>query len=124
MTRTKEHLLELSAQKWRWMSSRDVNALDQLFATNAVFVHMGATLERDEELDVIGTGRIHYRDFDITDSSARMAAEGVGIVLTTMTLGSVVNGTEVSNPFVTTEVFVADDQTWRLASLSFTRLAT
>jgi hypothetical protein len=46
------------------------------------------------------------------------------IVLTTLQLGSVVDGNEVSNPFVVTEVYVRQADAWTLASMSFTRLVT
>jgi hypothetical protein len=57
------------------------------------------------QLDVIKTGRIHYRAVDIKDVSVRFIGSAA-IVLTTLQLGSVVDGNEVSNPFVVTEVYV------------------
>jgi hypothetical protein len=36
----------------------------------------------------------------------------------------VVGGNEVVNPFMVTEVYVQQDNNWKLASLSFTRLLT
>ncbi|NQX28955.1 hypothetical protein HQQ81_16525 [Microbacteriaceae bacterium VKM Ac-2854] len=42
------------------------------------------------------------------------------IVLSTITLGAVVNGEVVQNRFVVTEVYVME-AVWRLASLSFTK---
>ena len=32
-------IIDLSRQKWQWMSERDVAALDALFHADAVFVH-------------------------------------------------------------------------------------
>ena len=37
-------------------------------------------------------------------------------------LVAVVGGNEVTNPFVVTEVYVQQGGTWKLGSLSFTRL--
>ena len=54
--------------------------------------------------------------------SSRQIVEGTGIVLTTVVLGSVVDGKEVSNPFAVTEVYVCRDDAWSLGSLSFARL--
>jgi hypothetical protein len=42
----------------------------------------------------------------------------------TLQLGSVVDGNEVSNVFVVTEVYVQQAEGWTLASMSFTRLVT
>ena len=114
-------LVALSKQKWEWMSAKDVEKLEALFHDEAIFVHMGATFTKPEELDVIRSGRIHYRDVDIEDVSVRIV-EGTGIVLTTLVLGSVVDGKEVSNPFAVTEVYVRSDDAWSLGSMSFTRL--
>lgn len=116
-----EELVALSKQKWEWMSAKDVEKLEALFHDEAIFVHMGATFTKPEELDVIRSGRIHYRDVDIEDVSVRIV-EGTGIVLTTVVLGSVVDGKEVSNPFAVTEVYVRRDDAWSLGSLSFARL--
>jgi hypothetical protein len=60
---------------------------------------------------------------DIKDVSVRFI-ESTAIVLTTLQLGSVVDGNEVSNPFVVTEVYVQQADAWTLASMSFTRLIT
>ena len=118
-----QEIIELSKQKWDWMSAQDVAPLAALFNESAVFVHMGATFSKEEELDVIKTGRIHYRDVDIKDVSVRFIGS-TAIVLTTLQLGSVVGGNEGSNPFVVTEVYVQQADAWTLASMSFTRLVT
>jgi len=34
----------------------------------------------------------------------------------------VVGGNEVTNPFIVTEVYVKENTTWKLGSLSFTKL--
>lgn len=115
--------LEISAQKWGWMSQRDVAALAELFHDDVVFVHMGATLDRTQELEVIESGRIQYREFDITETSVRTAGN-TAIVLTTMTLASTGGGNDVSNPFVTTETYVDLGGSIRLVAMAFTRLLT
>jgi hypothetical protein len=63
-----QQIINLSKQKWDWMSAQDVAPLGALFNEQAVFVHMGATFSKEQELDVIKTGRIHYRDVDIRTS--------------------------------------------------------
>ena len=123
MTSTEQDLIALSQQKWDWMSAQDVTPLAALFHDDAVFVHMGATFTKPEELNVIETGYIHYRDVDISDVSVRII-DTTAILLTTMQLGSVVDGREVSNPFVVTEVYVRRGDSWTLGSMSFTRLVT
>jgi hypothetical protein len=118
-----QEILTLSRNKWRWMSERKVDTLAALFHDEAVFVHMGGTMSRDQELGVIRSGGIHYKHAEILNSSVRFIGN-TAIVLNRIRLDAVVGGNEVSNPFVVTEVYVRQNGTWKLGSLSFTRLLT
>ena len=119
---TEDEIIDLSRKKWRWMSERQVEALSTLFHARAVFVHMGATMTKDQEMEVIRTGAIQYKDIEIEEISVPFLSETTAILLNRIRLVAVVGGNEVSNPFVVTEVYVQDSKTWTLASLSFTRL--
>jgi hypothetical protein len=123
MRNTEQELVDLSRQKWRWMSERDVDSLAALIHEKAVFVHMGATMSKDQELDVIRSGRIVYKDVEIQEASVRLIGT-TAILLNRVRLAAVVDGNEVTNPFVVTEVYVREGGPWALASLSFTRLLT
>lgn len=114
-------LLALSKQKWLWMAERRTDLLADLFHDQAVFVHMGATMTRAQELEVIGGGQIQYKQTDIEESSVRIVGD-TAIVLNKLRLVAVVAGKEVTNPFVVTEVYVRQGKVWKLLSLSFTRL--
>ena len=116
-------LVALSEQKWQWMSQRQIEPLQHLFHESAVFVHMGATMTKDAEIEVIRSGQIHYRDIEIQETSVRFIGD-TAILLNRLQLTAVIGGDEVTNPFVVTEVYVDIDETWKLASLSFTRLVT
>lgn len=118
-----QELINLSKQKWQWMAERKVDSLDGLFHDKAVFVHMGATMSRKQELDVIKGGTIQYKNTEIQEASVRIIDQ-TAILLNKIRLTAVVGGNEVVNPFVVTEVYVQQSGTWKLASLSFTRLLT
>ena len=118
-----QEVISLSRAKWRWMMEEKVDSLAALFHEKAVFVHMGATFTRNEELDVIRNRRIVYKNVDIQDASVRIVGS-TAILLNRIRLVAVVGGNEVTNPFVVTEVYVQDGRTRQLASLSFTRLLT
>jgi hypothetical protein len=120
---SEQELLNLSKQKWDWMSERNVDALAALFHDQSVFVHMGATMSKTQELDVIKSGQIQYKKADIQEASVRFFGT-TAIVLTKMRLLAVVGGNEVTNPFMVTEVYVQEGGVRKLASLSFTRLLT
>ncbi len=119
-----QEVINLSKEKWRWMSERKVDSLDALFHEKAVFVHMGGTMSKEQELEVIKSGGIHYKNADIQEVSVRFIGTTTAILLNKIRLVAVVGGNEVTNPFVVTEVYVQQSGTWKLASLSFTRLLT
>ena len=118
-----QEIINLSKEKWNWMSERNVDSLDALFHEKAVFVHMGGTMTKERELDVIKSGGIHYKKADIHEVSVNIIGT-TAILLNRVTLLAVVGGNEVTNPFVVTEVYVQQNEAWTLVSLSFTRLLT
>jgi hypothetical protein len=65
---TKQELINLSKQKWQWMAEKDVNSLNELFHENAMFVHMGATMNKEQELNTIRSGGIQYKHADIQET--------------------------------------------------------
>ena len=119
-TPAEAELLKLSREKWALMSDKKADDLAKLFHEKAIFVHMGGSMSRDQELGVIRSGGIHYKTFDIKRASASII-DATGIVLTTLTLIAVVGGSEVTNPFVVTETYVRQAGAWKLAALAFTR---
>ncbi len=118
-----QEVINLSKEKWRWMSERKVDTLDALFHDKAVFVHMGGAWGKEQELDIIKSGGIHYKQADIHEVSVAIIG-ATAILLNRITLLAVVGGNEVTNPFMVTEVYVQQEGSWKLASLSFTRLLT
>lgn len=122
-TRQEQEVIALSRQKWLWMAERNIEALDKLTDANAMFVHMGATMSKTQELDVIKTGRIEYKQADIEDIAARTIGETV-IVLSRIQLFALVGGNEARNPFMVTETYVRQSGDWKLAALAFTRRLT
>ena len=123
LPKASQEVITLSKDKWRWMSERNVEALTTLFHDDAVFVHMGATMSKTQELGVIKGGSIQYKTVDIQDVSVKIIGT-TAILLNRIRLVAVVGGNEVTNPFVVTEVYVQQAGSWKLGSLSFTRLQT
>jgi hypothetical protein len=121
--KSEQEVINLSKEKWRWMSECKADSLAALFHEKAVFVHMGGTMSREQELDVIRSGGIHYKKADIHEVSVNIIGT-IAILLNRITLLAVVGGNEVTNPFTVTEVYVQQDGSWKLESMSFTRLLT
>ena len=119
-----QEIINLSKEKWQWMSDKKVDLLDDLFHEKAVFVHMGGNMTKEHELNVIKSGGIHYKKADIHNMTVNIIGT-TAILLSRITLLAVVGGNEVTNPFTVTEVYLKqDDGRWKLASMSFTRLLT
>jgi len=116
-----QEVINLSKEKWRWMSECDMNALDALFHEKSVFVHMGGSWGKEREMEIIKSGGIHYKKADIHEVSVNVI-DSTAVLLNRITLLAVVGGNEVTNPFMVTEVYVQQDGSWKLASLSFTKL--
>jgi hypothetical protein len=118
---SEQEILNLSRQKWQWMAEKKADTLAALFHENAMFVHMGGSWGKEQEVNVIKSGGIHYKQADIQEASVKFIGN-TAIVLSKIRLLAVVGGNEVTNPFIVTEVYVKEGDKWTLGSLSFTRL--
>ena len=118
-----QEIIDLSKKKWDWMSERNAETLDAFIHEKSVFVHMGGSWGKEREMEIIKSSGIHYKQTDIHEVSVNII-DNIAVLLNRITLLAVVGGNEVTNPFVVTEVYVQQNDTWRLASLSFTRLLT
>lgn len=118
-----QELISLSREKWRWMADRNVDTLAKLFDEKAIFVHMGGTMTKDQELGIIKSGGIHYKQADIEEVSVKFI-DNTAILLNKIRLLAVVGGKEVINPFSVTEVYVNRNGKWMMGSMSFTKLIT
>ncbi len=116
-----QEIINLSKQKWLWMSDKNVDSLNALFDEKSIFVHMGGSWGKEQEINIIRSGGIHYKKADIHDVSVQII-DNTAILLNRITLLAVVGGNEVTNPFMVTEVYVKQNGKWMLGSLSFTKL--
>ncbi|OMQ08940.1 nuclear transport factor 2 family protein [[Flexibacter] sp. ATCC 35103] len=122
-TIAEKEVIQLSQQKWQWMADKNVDKLTPLFDDKSVFVHMGGSWGKVQEINVIKSGGIHYKKADVHDVSVNIIGS-TAILLSKITLLAVVGGNEVTNPFIVTEVYIKDNNGWKLGSLSFTKLMT
>ena len=120
---SEQEIMDLSKDKWQWMAQKNVDLLKNLFHENAVFVHMGGSWGTERELSIIESGGIWYKQADIHEVSVNII-DNTAILLNRIDLLAVVGGNEVTNPFEVTEVYVKQNGTWKLGSLSFTKLMT
>ena len=118
-----KEIISISKEKWEWMSNKNVDALDSLFHEKSVFVHMGGSWGKEQEINIIKDGGIWYKKAEIHEVSVNII-DNTAILLNRITLLAVVGGNEVTNPFEVTEVYIKEKGVWKLGSLSFTRLLT
>ena len=116
-----QEIIHLSKEKWQWMSDKNTDTLDKLFDEKSVFVHMGGSWGKEQEIKVIKSGGIWYKKADIHEVTVNII-DNTAILLNRIDLLAVVGGNEVTNPFMVTEVYVKRDGSWKLGSLSFTKL--
>jgi hypothetical protein len=116
-----QEILKLSKDKWQWMADKDVDKLKDLFHEKSVYVHMGGSWGKEQEVNVIKGGGIWYKKADIHEASVNIIGN-TAILLNKITLLAVVGGNEVTNPFMVTEVYIKENGSWKLGSLSFTKL--
>jgi hypothetical protein len=118
-----QEIINLSKAKWQWMSDKNTDTLANLFHEKAVFVHMGGAWGKEPELNVIKSGGIWYKKTDVHEVSVNIIGT-TAILLNRITLLAVVGGNEVTNPFEVTEVYIKVGDSWKLGSMSFTKLLT
>ena len=103
------------------MADRNIDSLNLLFDKESVFIHMGGTMNKEQEISTIASGGIQYKHAEIEDISIRFIGN-TAILLNQIRLTAIVGRNEVINPFMVTEIYVKIKDKWKLGSLSFTRL--
>ncbi len=121
VTKEEQELLDLSKTKWTWMADKNVESLNGLFKENCVFVHMGGSWGKKQELDIIKGGRIWYKKAEIYSASVNIFGN-TAILLNDIDLVAMVGGNEVISAFMVTEVYIKEDGKWKMGSLTFSHL--
>lgn len=117
-TAAEKELIQLSMDKWQWMSDKDVDKLDKLFDAKAKFVHMSGTWKKDEELDIIKTGRIWYKKATVKDTAVEIVGNAA-IVWNRITLDAIVREQVAVTEFTVTEVYQKQGNDWKMLALTF-----
>ena len=120
-TKSEQAILQLSKDKWQWMADKKIDSLSNLFDEKSVFVHMGGSWGKDQELNTIKSGGIWYKKAEVYGASVNLIGN-TAILLNDIDLLAVVGGNEVVNPFMVTEVYVLENGKWKMGSLTFSRL--
>lgn len=120
-TAAEQEIINLSKDKWQWMSDKKADTLNNFFHEKAMFVHLGGSWGKEQEVNIIKRGFIWYKKADIHDVTVNLI-DNTAILLNRITLVAAVGGNEVKNDFVVTEVYIKQNGSWKLAQLSFSHL--
>ena len=120
-TKEEQEILELSRTKWTWMADKKVESLDTLFEEDCVFVHMGGSWGKKQELAVIKSGGIWYKKTEVYSASVNIFGN-TAILLNDIDLVAMVGDREAINPFMVTEVYIKENGKWKMGSLTFSHL--
>ena len=118
---TEQEIINLSKNKWLWMSDKNVDSLNVLFDDKSMFVHMGGSWGKVREIDVIKSGGIWYKKAEVYTVLVNIIGN-TAILLNDIDLVAEVGGNEVINPFMVTEVYIKENGKWKMGSLTFSKL--
>ena len=120
-TKDEQDILDLSKSKWKWMADKNVDALNGLFTDKCVFVHMGGSWGKAQELNVIKSGGIWYKKTEVYGASVNIFGN-TAILLNDIDLIAALGANEVVHAFMVTEVYLKEDGHWKMGSLTFSQL--
>src|SRR6478609_1901899 len=120
-TPEQQEIINLSKQKWNWMADKNVDSLSVLFDDKSMFVHMGGSWGKTQELNTIKSGGIWYKKAEVYAVIVNMIGN-TAILLNDIDLVAEVGGREVTNPFMVTEVYIKEKGKWKMGSLTFSHL--
>jgi len=111
-TKEEQELLDLSKTKWALMADKKVDELTGLFDEKCVFVHMGGSWGKTQELNTIKGGFIWYKKAEVYGASVNIFGN-TAILLNDIDLLAVVGGNEVVHAFMVTEVYLKENGKWK-----------
>ena len=117
-SKEEQKIIQLSKDKWQWMADKNVDKLEPLFDNESKFVHMSGTWKKDEELDIIKTGKIWYKEAKVHDVAVEMFGK-TAVVWNRITLAAIVRGNEALTEFTVTEIYQKRGKDWKLLGLTF-----
>ena len=117
-TKEEQELVNLSKDKWNWMADKNIDKLAPLFHDESKFVHMSGTWKKDEEIEIIKTGSIWYKNADVKDVAVELV-DDTAILWSRITLTANVRGNDVVTEFTVTEVFKKQKKDWKLLAMTF-----
>lgn len=120
-TPEQQEVINLSRQKWQWMADKNVDSLNLLFNDKSMFVHMGGSWGKTQELSTIKSGGIWYKKAEVYSVSVNIIGN-TAILLNDIDLVAALGPNEVVHAFMVTEVYIKENGKWSMGSLTFSQL--
>jgi hypothetical protein len=116
-SRTESEILDLSREKFRWKTERELDPLAELFDDEVTFVHLnGVAQSKADWIRDLRSGRFVYNKIDVKQASVKLfgaTAVLMGRASFTVTIG----GHRATYNLAYTEVYVKRDGKWKIVSL-------
>lgn len=120
-TPEQQEVINLSKKKWDWMADKNVDSLNVLFDDKSMFIHMGGSWGKTQEIETIKSGGIWYKKAEVYAVSVNIFGN-TAILLNDIDLLAGVGGNEVTHAFMVTEVYIKEKGKWKMGSLTFSQL--
>ena len=118
------HEIDQLEDKWRQAILRsDTAAMQNLLADDYLAITSSGTLQtKDQTLDNLRAGRVHFTTLDITDRKVRFYGATALVTSVADVQGTTADG-EVSGSYRYTRVYVRDPQgAWKVVSFEVSRI--
>ena len=111
-----KYLLDLSKRKFDWMVAKQLDSLSMILDEKVLYIHSNGLIQKKEEmLESFKTGSLFLDSVKIMDAAVRMFGTTAIITGKGNFYGSM-RGTPFQSILLYTEVYVNENQHWKLVS--------
>jgi hypothetical protein len=111
-----KYLLDLSKRKFDWMVANQLDSLSMILDEKVLYIHSNGLIQKKEEmLESFKTGSLFLDSVKIMDAAVRMFGTTAIITGKGNFYGSM-RGTPFQSILLYTEVYVNENQHWKLVS--------
>lgn len=115
-------VLDASEKFWTAMEAADEAGMRSVSDPNCTFVHIGMTCKLDDEIGFYTSGMFQPTELIFHDKSVDLYGD-TAVVITDCDYSLLLGGMSTTHHFAVTEVFVRQEDGWKLVQFSFTALS-
>ena len=119
-TATATEILNLSQEKFRWKTERKIDAIEDLFDDELVFIHLnGHFSSKKEWIQELRTKRFVYNAINLKEASVKVYGN-TAVLVGKARFSVTMNGSKGAWTLVYTEVYTKKNNRWKLVNLHTT----